>query len=175
MASQGSVGFDLTSFEIGTPRIDDAVSVYSEVFRSDGEPSRQLVMEAVQRKDFAGRLAVVDGAAVAMGYGAASKVGHWWYDGIAEALGSDHPALQSAWNLMELAVLPSFRHRGIATALVDNLLAAQPYPRVLLSVIVHNAPARTFYENRGWRYLHPDLTFTATPNRRYAIMGRELH
>jgi ribosomal protein S18 acetylase RimI-like enzyme len=56
--------------------------------------------------------------------------------------------LQSAWNLMELAVLPSFRRCGIATALVDDLLTAQPYSRALLSVIMDNRLARTFYERR---------------------------
>jgi ribosomal protein S18 acetylase RimI-like enzyme len=136
--------------------------------------TRSLVMEAARRNDFVGGVAFLDGIAVAMAYGAASKIGHWWYDTIAEALGSDHPALQSSWNLMELAVLSGFRRHGLATALLDDLLSAQLYPRALLSVIVHNAPARTFYENRGWRYLHSDLTFTATPDKRYAIMGREL-
>jgi ribosomal protein S18 acetylase RimI-like enzyme len=174
VASQVPFRFDIARFDLGSPHIDDVVSVYSSVFLSHTDRSRQLVLDAMQRKEFFGRVAFVDGIAVAMAYGAASEVGHWWYDTIAEALGPDHPALQSSWNLMELAVLSSFRRRGLATALVDDLLFAQPYPRALLSVIVHNAPARTFYENGGWRYLHSDLTFTATPNRRYAIMGREL-
>jgi hypothetical protein len=41
-------------------------------------------------------------------------------------------------------------------------------------VIVDNLLARTFYEHRDWRYLHSDLTFTATANEHYAITVREL-
>jgi ribosomal protein S18 acetylase RimI-like enzyme len=174
VALQASFGFDLTPFGIDTPQIIDAVSVYASVYRQERQRSQQLVLEAATQKDFAGRLALVYGMAVGVAYGAATWIEHWWFDGIAAALGPDHPALHSAWNLMELAVLPSFRRRGIATALVDDLLAAQPYPRALLSVIVDNLLARTFYEHRDWRYLHSDLTFTATPNKRYAIMVRGL-
>ena len=174
MASKVPFRFEIVSFDLGSPRIDDVVSFYSSVFLSETDRSRRLVHDAMQRKDYFGRVAYVDDAAVAMAYGAACIVGHWWYDTIAQAVGSDHPSLQNSWNLMELAVLSSFRRRGLATALVDDLLVAQPCPRALLSVIVHNAPARTFYENGGWRYLHSDLTFAAVPNRRYAIMGREL-
>jgi ribosomal protein S18 acetylase RimI-like enzyme len=136
-ASLASFGFDLASFEIDTPRIDDAISVYASVYRQDPERSRQVVMEAARRNDFVGRVAFIDGIAVAMAYGAGSKVGQWWYDTIAEALGSDHPALQSSWNLMELAVLSSFRRRGLATALVDDLLFAQPLPAC---VVVRDRP-----------------------------------
>ena len=56
---------------------------------------------------------------------------------------------------------------------MDDLLAAQPYPRALLSVIVDNLAARTLYENRDWRYLHPHLAFRVTGGKRYAIMVRE--
>jgi len=166
--------FDLAPFDVGSPQMDDAVSVYASVFLQDPERSRHVVLDGMQRKDFLGRVALVDGFAVGMAFGAATQVGHWWYDTIAEVLGFDHPALHTAWNLIELAVLSGFRRRGLATALLDDLLSAQPYPRALLSVIVGNAPARTFYENRQWQYLHSDLTFPVAPNKHYAIMGREL-
>lgn len=174
MSKQQPFHFDLVLFTAGSARVNDAVSVYASVYRKDIDQSRQALTDAAARDGFVGRLALIDGEAVAMGYGAASKVGHWWYDTVAKALGPDHSALQSAWNLMELGVLPSFRRRGLATALLEDLLTSQPYPRALLSVIVHNTAARTLYENRGWRYLHPDLQFAGTGDRRYAIMGREL-
>lgn len=174
MASQALFHIDLEPFTAGSRRIDDAIAVYASVYRQDRDRSRQAVTEATSRDAFVGRLALIDGEAVAVGYGATSKVAHWWYHAIAEALGPEHAALQNSWNLMELAVLPTFRRRGLATALLEDLLLTQPYPRALLSVIVENMPARLFYENRGWRYLHPDLTFAATGDRHYAIMAREL-
>jgi ribosomal protein S18 acetylase RimI-like enzyme len=155
VAAHKPLAFELVPFTADSQRINDAISVYASVYRQDVDRSRQAVRDAATRDGFVGRLALLDGEAVAMGYGAVSKVGHWWYETIAEALGPDYSALQSSWNLVELGVLPSFRRRGLATALLDDLLMSQPYPRALLSVIVHNAAARTLYENRGWRYLHP--------------------
>jgi ribosomal protein S18 acetylase RimI-like enzyme len=61
-------------------------------------------------------------------------------------LGSDHPALQDAWRLVELAVAEPHRGLGIGGRLHDALLAAQPCPRALLSTGVANQRARAIYE-----------------------------
>ena len=85
MASKVPFRFEIVSFDLGSPRIDDVVSFNSSVFLSDTDRSRRLVHDAMQRKDYVGRVAYVDDAAVAMAYGAACIVGHWWYDTIAQA------------------------------------------------------------------------------------------
>jgi len=123
--------FDLAPFDVGSPQMDDAVSVYASVFLQDPERSRHVVLDGMQRKDFLGRVALVDGFAVGMAFGAATQVGHWWYDTIAEILGFDHPALHTAWNLIELAVLSGFRRRRSGDS-----LARRPALRATLSTCI---------------------------------------
>jgi len=159
MTDDPSLHLDLVPFALGSPRIEDAARMFAAVFQEEWEPSLGLVLDQAHRPDFRGRVALVDNTVVGMGFGARAEAGHWWYDGIAAHVGADHPALQEAWNLSELAILPAFRRRGIGTRLVDALLGAQPYPRALLSVIAANAPARQMYEQTGWRYVHPGLVF----------------
>jgi len=163
----------VVSFELGSPRLEDAARVHAAVFQEDQQSSVRFFAEQAGRPDFHGRLVLAKGTAVGMGFGARAQSGHWWYDGIAEKVGAAHPALQDAWNLAELALLVPFRRRGIGSRLVDTLLAAQPCPRVLLSVIVANTPARQFYEATGWQYVHSDLSFARRPPKRFAIMVRE--
>jgi len=173
MPAEPGGDIDVVSFELGSPRLEDAARVYAAVFEEDWQPAVRFFAEQAGRLDFHGRLALTEGTAIGMGFGARAQSGHWWYDGIAEKVGAAHPALQDAWNLVELAVLPQARRRGIGARLVDALLMAQPCPRVLLSVIVANTPARQFYEGTGWRYVHPDLSFARLPHKRFAIMVRE--
>ena len=150
MAAEHDLDIDVAAFALGSPRLEDAVRIYATVFHQEWEPSLHLFEEQGGRRDFHGRVAVVDGTVVGMGFGARAEPGHWWYDGIADQVGADHPALQDAWNLVELAVLAEFRRRGIGTRLLASLLEAQPCQRALLSVIVANTPARAFYERCGF-------------------------
>lgn len=53
------------------------------------------------------------------------------------------------WELLNLAVSPAFRRRGLGAALV----AAIPPGRIFLEVRESNAAARALYENQGFRLL----------------------
>ena len=86
--------------------------------------------------------------------------GQRWHDRVAAEIGPDHPALQDAWVLVNLAIRSTYRNRGIGATLLKTLLASQSCPRTLLSTEVANAGARRLYERNGWRYLHPGLVFT---------------
>jgi GNAT superfamily N-acetyltransferase len=123
--------------------------------------------------DFVGYLGEAEDTPVGMGFGTRSQPGQWWHDRVAVRVGSDHPALQDAWVLTELAVLPPWRGFGIGGAIHDALLAAQPCPRVLLSTEVSNVRARRMYEKRGWTYLHPGFAFTPGQPA-FCIMRREM-
>ncbi len=85
----------------------------------------------------------------------------------------DHPALQDAFRIVELAVVEAHQGHGIGGQLHDALLDAQPCPRALISTNVTNQRARSMYERRGWRYLHGSFEVPDDPHR-YVIMAREL-
>jgi ribosomal protein S18 acetylase RimI-like enzyme len=123
--------------------------------------------------DYHGLAALRQGALVGFGFGARSLPGQWWHDRVAAQVGMEHPALQDAWTLVDLAVAPEVRSRGIGSALMEALLAAQPCPRALLSTEVSNAGARRLYERHGWRYLHAGFAFNPG-EQPYVVMRREL-
>jgi GNAT superfamily N-acetyltransferase len=137
------------------------VRVYTETWEREWEMSHAFVSRYAGEPDFRGFVAIGDAAVIGMGFGARSEPGQWWHDRVAAQVGADHPALRDAWALVELAVLPDYRGRGIGGALHDALLAAQT-----------NMRARTMYERRGWRYLHPGFVFSAGQPP-FVVMHRE--
>ena len=150
---------EIEPFDLGSRTFEDAVSVYRAVFGGDWNGGYLFMVRYAQYPDFHGRVALDGTRVIGMGFGARSAPGQWWHDRVATEVGPDHPALQTAWVLVELGVLEGYRGQGIGGRLHDTLLAAQPLPRVLLSTQVDNLGARRFYTRRGWQLLHPGFTF----------------
>jgi hypothetical protein len=157
-----------------SPLLDVALRIYAAVW-PDRDPAvaRESFTRYAGYDGFCGFVAYHGHEAVGVGYGANSVPGIWWHDRVTPVLGSDHPALQDAWRLVELAVVATHRQIGIGGYLHDTLLAAQPCPRVLLCTGVANTRARTMYERRGWYYIAPAFDFPGEPHP-YTIMGKEL-
>lgn len=111
-------------------------------------------------------------------YGYSSRPGYWWFDTVSRALSG--PAIQiwfeHAFEVVELAVHPSWQGQGIGGRLHDSLLANLPpdtYSTALLSTDPGETNARHLYNKRGWVPLLEDFYF---PGRRtpMVIMGMDL-
>jgi ribosomal protein S18 acetylase RimI-like enzyme len=150
----------LAPFSDASPYLEDALHIYLATWPDDPEKIRAFLTRYAGYPDFCGRVALLDQQAIGMGFGHRSQPGDWWHDRVAKALGPDHPALQNAWVLVELAVLPNHRGQGIGKALHQSLLSSQPCPRALLSTEVSNTRARSFYEGLGWRYIKNSFQFS---------------
>jgi GNAT superfamily N-acetyltransferase len=161
-------------FTIDSPNVEDAIWVFTDTWNGNRDDAYAFFARQAKLPDFVGRLVVLDGWSVAMGFGTASEPGQWWHDRVAEQLGAAHAALQDAWVVTEMAVIEDHRGKGIAGRLLGDLLASQPHPRALLSTQVHNYSARRLYEKHGWRYLHDGFVFEPghVP---YVVMARELN
>jgi GNAT superfamily N-acetyltransferase len=157
----------------GASWFDDAVRLYCAIWPDDADEVTAFFTRYARMLDYHGMVAVRDGRLVGFGFGVRSLPGNWWHDKVAEQVGIEHPALRDAWCLVDLAVAPGERGRGIGGALMEALLAAQPCSRALLSTEVENAVARRLYERHGWTYLHPGFAFYEG-NPPYTIMRREL-
>jgi ribosomal protein S18 acetylase RimI-like enzyme len=168
----------LVSYARGSPLLADALAVYARVWpERDRAESEEGFTRYAGYAEFRGLVAFAGDEPVGVGYGARSVPGIPWHDLVAPVLGFDHPALQDAWRLVELAVVSECRGAGIGGRLHDALLASQPCGRALLSTAVSNWMARRMYERRGWEYVVTDFQVPGDfrvpgQSERYVIMGR---
>ncbi len=157
-----------------SPLFGGAVRAYAATWERDWLLAREFMARYARYPDFRGFVALASArSVVGMGFGTRSAPGQWWHDAVAAQIGADHPALQDAWVLVELAILPTYQGRGIGGRIHDALLAGQPCPRTLLSTEVANLRARTMYERRGWRILHAGFAFTVGQPP-FMVMHREI-
>lgn len=160
-------------YSADSPLLEDALAVYARVWpERDRDEAREGFTRYARYEGFRGLVAYDGDEAVGVGYGATSQTGVWWHDKAAAGLGADHPALQDAWRLVELAVVAEYRGQGIGGELHDRLLAAQPNARALICTAAHNTHARGIYERRGWRSVAESFAFPGEPYP-YVIMGWE--
>jgi len=162
MHAQHALNYELIPYTAESPLLLDAVRVYTKVWpqRHYGE-SLDFFSRYARYPGFYGCVARHSDAdeVIAMGFGTLSEPGQWWHDKVAEHVGRDHLALQSAWVLVELGVLSGYRSTGVGSGLHDHLLDAQPCRNALLSTQADNRGARRFYERHGWTLLHPGFPF----------------
>lgn len=167
--------FVLEPFDAASATFEEVIRIYLEVFGGEEEEIRAFITRyATTFPDWRGYIALVGEQVAGMGFGTRSLLGQWWHDKVAAQVGAEHPALQDAWVLVDLAVRPAYQNQGIGAAIMNALLASQPCPRALLSTEVANTGARRLYTRNGWRLLHPGFVFS--PGQQpYVVMAREVN
>lgn len=91
---------------------------------------------------------------VGFAWGYTGHRGEFWPDLVLRTLPELRPWVGGHFELVELAVLPSWRRRGSGAALHDALLDGLPHDRGLLSTDADDRdPAVRLYRSRGWRRL----------------------
>lgn len=79
-------------------------------------------------------------------------------------------------DMMNIAVAPAFRRRGIARELIQALLrelARQGSHRLTLEVRASNAPARALYESLGFAQVGRRPNYYRNPKEDALILGKE--
>jgi ribosomal protein S18 acetylase RimI-like enzyme len=123
----------------------------------------------VAEDDESGRLAGI-------AYGYRGEAGQWWHDTVSAAMDE---AARSRWlgpdhfELVELAVRPDLRLRGLGGRLHDALLAGLDAPAAVLSTEVDNEPAIALYRGRGWEVVVPQIDF-GPDFPPFLVMGKHL-
>lgn len=115
------------------------------------------------------------GALVGFAYGYLGRPGQWWHDSVLpwlERTGTED-WLADSFELAELHVLPGYQKQRIGTTLLTRLLTGVRAPRVVLSALDLDTPARRLYRRLGFAELVTGVLFPgySTP---YVIMGAPL-
>ncbi|MCM6775255.1 GNAT family N-acetyltransferase [Nocardia sp. CDC159] len=142
--------------EAALAQIEALVRLYGLVFAEppyhegpeDIERFRQLLREEVELPGFTMVRALDGEALIGMAYGFRKPPGDWWVD----AETPPAPALLDApkFAVMEFAVHPDHRGRGLGRALLRELLHGRSEPFAALCVNAA-APAHAMYLRWGWR------------------------
>jgi ribosomal protein S18 acetylase RimI-like enzyme len=164
----------LARFHRDSHLLDACASIYGQTWNRSVSDARWTFDEYMTFPHFQGVVAYWDREEIGFALGTQSLPGQWWHDCVAAHIGSSHPALQDAFILCELAVLPLYRNMGIGRQLHDTLLAAQPMPNAVLSTMVSNAGALRFYQRLDWSIVHPGIQFFSGQEP-YAILAKRLH
>jgi ribosomal protein S18 acetylase RimI-like enzyme len=151
--------------------VDDAeIEAISRAGFSDapGGPRADLVERQLavhRRRDGCTVVGAVEGG-VLLGFVSActGQRGQPWTDHIARLAPEE---LADTWigghlEVVELAVVPAARGRGIGTALMEAIVADRAEPCALLTTWRHDAPARRLVERLGWIELLHDLDPTTS-------------
>lgn len=95
-------------------------------------------------------IATLDGRIVGFCYGYVKPAGVWWRG--ADRAASKEIRDAEKFAIMEWAVIPEMRGKGIGGRLLDDLLANrfEPYATLMVNPA---AEARAIYENWGWRHV----------------------
>lgn len=117
--------------------------------------------------------AIAREAIVGFLYGYTFRRGNWWPEKVGPLIiATDHEhVMASAFELVELAVLPSHQGQGIGSELMRYQFERQPQTHVLLSTNADPGNrAISLYWHHGFEVLVPDFQYS--PNGGYAlIMG----
>jgi ribosomal protein S18 acetylase RimI-like enzyme len=152
----------MTSYDVVTAAsdadLDELWQVYDPVFgdRDRGEWAEGMARQASRDGFRLARARTEAGLLVGFSHGHTGERGQWWTDRVAEVL---PPDVARTWvgghfELIELAVLPGHRGRGIARRLMGLVTADLPHDRWLLSTSADpDDPARHLYASLGWSVL----------------------
>lgn len=164
------------------PLFEGAIRVYGEAFALPpySDPDRGMEVRARMRDvhriraGFRAFAAVeANGAVVGMIYGYRSAAGQWWHDMVRNALPVEGARrwIGSAYELVEVAVLPACQGMGIGTALIEELLRGCDEATCVLSTRT-DSEAHHLYARLGFEVI-TEMPFSPGGALFY-VMGKQL-
>ncbi|GGN96230.1 hypothetical protein GCM10010112_87310 [Actinoplanes lobatus] len=151
---------------------DPLIDVYEEVYREKLEDpffSTSRYWERLQgyasRQGFAVSIGEVDNAPIGYALGYTLPAGSGWWRGLKSDVSEDDLREDGhrTFALTEIMVRESWRRRGFARRLHDDLLTSRQEERATLLVLPDNTPATTAYASWGWHKLSELKPFDDSP------------
>lgn len=141
--------------EAARDRLGEIEAVYAEAFpRSDLDDYRARMGRLLASPGFEAVTARRDGALAGFVYGAPLSAGSSWWDSLAPvpAAGFAAETGRRTFAVIDLAVRPARRGRGLGRRLLDELLAGRTEERATLATAPDEQDVQAMYRRWGWRY-----------------------
>ncbi|WP_163527663.1 GNAT family N-acetyltransferase [Halobacillus ihumii] len=157
--------------------VNEMIDIYSNSFE-DTKPEQvlEMITKHVTYKGFSGvKYVDENGGALGFAYGYTSFPGQYYREKIAAQLTDKEIQqwLTDCFELVELAVEPASRKKGIGRLLHDELLQTVNHTTSILTTSIDNVPAIELYRQSGWQVVkeHAVVIPEVPP---LLVMGKEL-
>jgi len=113
---------------------------------------------------------------IGFAYGYTSLPGQYYHGLLSKALDpiEYEKWLSDCFEVVELAIDPTFRRQGHAKTLMTNLLEGTERKTAILTTQTDNLSARSLYESMGWINVKEPF-YPGVPEKPFVIMGRQLN
>ena len=175
----------ITSWDGDEAQLDASADLYARAFaeapyEEDASASRASFVERIRRyaasKPRFRLLLALDGTdVIGLALGTGIAAGDWWRDRVVPLLEEDVRLRwfgESCFCVQELAVDGAARRSGVASLLLDALLADLPYATAVLSRYTDAHAAGLFYAAQGWREIATGIRIGDSPA--LCVLARDL-
>ena len=151
------------------PHVDAIVGVYDRAFREPpynhsalaADSFRGILPTHLTYPDFEAVLLYEGGRLLGFVYGHTNRPDQWWYRQIAPSLPASvrEEVFDGAWVVVELAVDPDARRRGLGRRLLAATLSGKPNRWAVLTTMDADSPAVHLYGRFGFEPLLRQFVF----------------
>ena len=163
--------------ELASDEVLQQVSeLYKEVWDSEDNSIKERILKHSSYEGFRGFVVLSNkDKVIGFSYGYTSLPGQFYHEILAKEFNSEeyHQCLQDCFEIVELAVQPSYRKKGLGTMLITKLLEAVDNKTAILTPQINNISARSLYESLHWKVLKEPF-YPSNSKQPYVIMGKKL-
>ncbi|WP_440897096.1 GNAT family N-acetyltransferase [Amphibacillus sp. Q70] len=156
--------------------IEATANLYKEIWQIEDDSVKARFLKHSTYEDYKCIVAQNEKSEiVGFSYGYTSLPGQYYNGLLKREFSSKEQTkwLTDCFELVELAVHPSYRRQSIGRILMTELLKDVEYKTALLTTQINNNSARRLYESLNWQVLREPF-FPHDNNDPFIIMGREL-
>ncbi|PSQ20726.1 hypothetical protein BRD04_07525 [Halobacteriales archaeon QS_9_67_17] len=164
---------DLLPLRPDTAHFHAALDLYEQIHDEQPASAAPRFRRHGRDDSYRGRVVVDDGDVIGFAYGCDSKPGGQYHRLLRDALSEPVSSwwLADAFEIVELAVAPGTRRRGLGTRLIETILDGTDRRTAVLTAKRHDECARGFYDATGWTPLHEPFVVRGVE---LAVLGLDL-
>jgi len=164
---------DLLPLQPDTAHFRATLDLYEQIHDEQPASAAPRFRRHGRDDSYRGRVVVDGGDVVGFAYGCDSKPGGRYHRLLRDALSEPVSSrwLADAFEIVELAVAPGTRRRGLGTRLIETVLDGTDRRTAVLTAKRHNERARGFYDATGWTPLHEPFVVAGVE---LAVLGLDL-